>query len=152
MASSVSFSFPELLHVWTNTLILVFQEFRSANKADHSRPFLVNRLLKRGFSIIRNRGVSVHQSTEPQRSGFWDQKGSSLPSLTSLSGEVEAELASTRAQRSSVAIVHGHSGSGAMSVALEACNRLLGSGFWAQAVYVGVRVGPRCPALSRDPT
>lgn len=81
----------------------------------------------------------MHQSTEPQRLGFWDQKPSLLRSLSSLSGEVEAELVSARGQRSSVAIVQGHSGSGAVSVALDACNKLLATGHWTQAAYVCIK-------------
>ena len=48
-------------------------------------------------------------------------------------------MVSAGVQRSSVAHVQGHSGSGATSVAVEAADKLLGNGFWAQSVYVGIK-------------
>lgn len=98
------------------------------------------RLLKKGFNVGTNRGVLVHQSHEPARVGFWDQRPISLPSLAGLVCEVEAELASLGGLHSSLAHVQGHVGSGAMSVALDTANKLLSTGFWSQAVYVELRV------------
>ena len=82
----------------------------------------------------------MHQSPEPARVGFWDQRPISLPSLAGLVCEVEAELISLGGLHSSVAHVQGHVGSGGMSVALDTANKLLSTDFWSQAVYVEIRV------------
>ena len=68
--------------------------------------------------------------------------------LSSLACEVEAELVSTGVQHASVAHIQGHMGSGAMSVALESAGKLLSTGSWSQAVYLGVRVSHACYTLS----
>lgn len=81
-----------------------------------------------------------HRSLGLQGAGFWDEAPTTLPSLAALAAEVEAELSFADGQRSTVAQVLGHVGSGPASVAADAAARLLAKGFWSTAVRVGMKV------------
>lgn len=95
---------------------------------------------QRMTDLVRGRAASKHVPLSLQCDGFWDEPLPPLPSLASLSAEIEAELSSAAGRRTTVAQVFGHNGSGAADIAVGAARKLLAKGTWTSAVCVNMKV------------